>query len=133
MQRLLALVVTAAIAVALYAATAGGTQQAVTPGQFNALKKEVTKLQKDVNGLKGLVSNCLVPIGITQFGDTTSAGYHYKQPDGTEILTTALDGTPQGVQPDALMLTFDPKCLTGSSLHLTRLHGSGARRSASGP
>ena len=128
MKRLLVLVVTAAVAVGLYAATAGGTQQAVTPGQFNALKREVTKLQKDVNTLKGLVSNCLVPVGITQYGDGTTTGYHYKQPDGTEILTTALDGTPQGTQPDVLMLTFDPKCLSGSSLRLARLHGSGARR-----
>ena len=52
MKRFLALAVTAAVAVGLYAATAGGTQQAVTPAQFIALKKQVTKMQKDVNTLK---------------------------------------------------------------------------------
>jgi hypothetical protein len=41
----------AGLAVALYASTAGGGQQAVTPGQFAALKKQVTTLQKQVKVL----------------------------------------------------------------------------------
>ena len=52
MQRLLTLVATAGISVAIYAATATGGQQVVTPAQFTALKKQVTKMQKDVNTLK---------------------------------------------------------------------------------
>ena len=51
MKRLLALIATAGLAVGLYAATATGGQQAVTPKQFAALKKQVTQLQKDVKTL----------------------------------------------------------------------------------
>jgi hypothetical protein len=48
MKRLLALIAAAGVAVALYATTATGSQQAVTPKQFAALKKQVAQLQKDV-------------------------------------------------------------------------------------
>jgi hypothetical protein len=51
MKRLLAVLALAGLAVALYASTAGGGQQAVTPGQFAALKKQVTTLQKNVKTL----------------------------------------------------------------------------------
>jgi hypothetical protein len=51
MKRLLALIAVAAVAVALYATTAPGGQQAVTPAQFNALKKQVAKLQTTVKDL----------------------------------------------------------------------------------
>src|SRR5205807_5969886 len=89
---LVLLVVTAAVAVGLYAATAGGTQQAVTPGQFAALSKKVTALQKQVNVLKAEIQ-CISPVGVASFGDVNgvTSGYHYKEPNGTEILTTALD------------------------------------------
>ena len=59
MKRLIVLVATAALAVGLYATTAGGGQQAVTPGQFAALKKQVGKLQKDVKTLTTVVGACL--------------------------------------------------------------------------
>ena len=83
MKRLLALIAVAGLAVGLYAATATGGQQAVTPAQFAALKKQVTTMQKDVNALKGFVSNCISVVGVAQFGGGT-AGYHYKQPDGSD-------------------------------------------------
>ena len=56
MKRLLVLAVTAAIAVGVYAATAGGGQQAVTPKQFAALKKQVVTLQKDVKVLEASIA-----------------------------------------------------------------------------
>ena len=56
MKRLLALVATAGIAVALYATTAPAGQQAVTPAQFNALKKQVTKMQKTVKDLTAIAN-----------------------------------------------------------------------------
>ena len=123
MKRFLALAVTAAVAVGLYAATAGGTQQAVTPAQFNALKKQVTKMQKDVNTLKSFVGSCLGYAPITQFGASggTTAGYHYKQPDGTEILTSALDVAATGETPDALFVTIDQQCIGSANLQLKRL------------
>jgi hypothetical protein len=119
MKRLLVLVLTAAIAVGLYAATAGGTQQAVTPGQFNALKKQVVKLQKEVTQLAADES-CLNATPATQFGDPAgqTAGYHYKQPDGTEIITSALDITGSGETPSVILATINTQCLQG----LFRLH-----------
>jgi hypothetical protein len=48
MKRILVVIAVAGLAVALYASTAGGGQQAVTPGQFAALKKQVAALQKQV-------------------------------------------------------------------------------------
>lgn len=110
MKRFLALVVTALVAVGLYAATAGGTQQAVTPAQFAALKKQVTKLQKDVNDLKSFRS-CIGFAPVVEFGSDT-AGYHYKQPDGSEILTTALDLAGSGETPDGYFATVDQSCVT---------------------
>lgn len=52
MKKLLAVVLVAGLAVALYASTAGGGQQAVTPVQFAALKRQVTTLQKQVATLQ---------------------------------------------------------------------------------
>jgi len=131
MKRLLALVATAGLAVGLYATTAGGGQQAVTPGQFAALKKQVAKIQKDVTALKYVVDSCIVPIGIVQFGDGQTAGYHYKNPDGSEILTTALDAAQQGQQPDVLMATIDSKCINANLRGLAgvKLTGHHATRS----
>ena len=123
MKRFLALLVTAALAVGLYAATAGGTQktqQAVTPAQFNALKKQVAKMQKDVTALKGFVTNCIGVVGVIRFGGDT-AGYHYKQPDGSEILTSALDAASQGETPDALLATIDQQCVQTARLRFARL------------
>jgi hypothetical protein len=82
MKRLLALVATAGVAVGLYAATATGSQQAVTPGQFAALKKQVTQLQKRVNDLEdfaGATALCVfrgraVPVNTTTNWHTTGAG-----------------------------------------------------------
>jgi hypothetical protein len=82
MRRLLALIVAAGLAVGLYAATATGGQQAVTPGQFNALKKQVTKLQKDVKDLQeiaGATAICVfsgraVPVNTATTWHTTAAG-----------------------------------------------------------
>jgi hypothetical protein len=61
MKRLLMLLATAGISVAVYAATATGGQQVVTPGQFAALKKQVTTLQKQVktlNTVAGVLATC---------------------------------------------------------------------------
>lgn len=120
MKRLLALIAVAGLAVGLYAATATGGQQAVTPAQFAALKKQVTTMQKDVNALKGFVSNCISVVGVAQFGGGT-AGYHYKQPDGSEILTSALDVTSQGETPAALLAEIDPQCVSSSSMRLLKI------------
>jgi hypothetical protein len=52
MKRVLVVCLIAGLAVALYASTAGGGQQAApTPAQFAALKKSVATLQKQVKTL----------------------------------------------------------------------------------
>jgi hypothetical protein len=80
MKRFLALVVTAGLAVALYAATATGGQQAVTPKQFAALKKQVTTLQtrtKRLEDFAGALVFCIgraVPVNTLPNWHTTGAG-----------------------------------------------------------
>ena len=123
MKRLLALIAVAGLAVALYAATATGGQQAVTPAQFKALKAQVTKIQKDVNTLKGFVSSCIGVVGVARFGGGT-AGYHYKQPDGSEILTSAIDVTEQGETPSALLATINSQCVSALKVHGLKLNGA---------
>jgi len=82
MKRLLAVVAVAGLAVALYAATATGSQQAVTPKQFAALKKQVTTLQKqlkDLTDLTNAIAFCTVggpavPVNTATSWHTTGAG-----------------------------------------------------------
>jgi hypothetical protein len=117
MKRFLVLVLTAGVAVGLYAATAGGTQQAVTPQQFSALKKQVAALQKDVKALKVKVA-CLGPVAVAEFGDGTTAGYHYKQPDGSEILASALDLVGEGETPGGYLAGIKTECVSARTLQL---------------
>jgi hypothetical protein len=113
MQRLFIIVAIAAAAVGLYATTAGGGQQAVTPRQLAALSAKVTKLQKDLATLKAKF-NCLSALGAATFGDkdTQKSGYVFKQPDGTQILTTALDLTQPDEKPQLDLLQIDPTCVS---------------------
>ena len=111
MRRFLVLAVTAFVAVGLYATTAGGTQQAVTPGQFAALSKKVAALQKQVTALKNDFS-CLSSLGVASFGNGSTSGYHFKQPDGSEILTSALDTTSSNEAPQFQLAQIDPSCLS---------------------
>jgi len=104
MTRLLMLLGVAAVAGAMYVATASGSQQSagVTAKQFKALKQQVATLKATVKVLKNAViadTGVLVAcdahaVPINQFGDAENGayGYHYLQPDGTtEIVTSALD------------------------------------------
>jgi hypothetical protein len=111
MKRLLVLVATAGLAVALYAATAGGGQQAVTPGQFAALKKTVTKLQKDVKTLNSVIGDCLFvqAIPVADFG-TASEGYVYARSDGSVIITSALDITTANETPQFFLVGTNTQC-----------------------
>src|SRR5262249_51594027 len=113
MKRLLVLVATAGLAVALYAATAGGGQQAVTPGQFLALKKQVVVLQKQVKTLNTVVGQCLFiqAIPVTVYGTNGGTeGYVYKQTDGSTFPTTAFDVTAQGDTPSAYAIGTSADC-----------------------
>jgi hypothetical protein len=112
MKRLLVLVATAGLAVGLYAATAGGGQQAVTPGQFAALKKTVTSLQKQVKTLNTVVGSCLFiqAIPVVRYGGDTE-GYVYSKADfSAGFVTTALDLPAQGDSPQAYAVGTSSDC-----------------------
>jgi hypothetical protein len=94
MKRFLAVAAVALAAVAVYAAVAPAGPTVVTPKQFAALSKKVTKLQKDFNTLQSLVSTCAFnqAVPVAQFGNPTgNEGYVYQNPDTTLELQTALD------------------------------------------
>jgi hypothetical protein len=66
MRRFLALALVAFAAVALYATTAPAGEQAVTPKQFSALQKRVTKLEKtnkDIINAIGIIVTCTLNKG----------------------------------------------------------------------
>ncbi len=77
MKRLLVLVAIVGAAIALYATAAPAGQQAVTPKQFAALKKQVTTMQKDVNILKN-AAGFMLTCGFDQgaVGVTQAPSYH---------------------------------------------------------
>jgi hypothetical protein len=114
MKRLLLVLVAGAAAVALYATASPAGQQAVTPGQLAALKKQVTTLQKDVKNLKAAFA-CLGAVGTVEAGDGSTAGYHYQNPDKTEVLTSALDVAAQGEQPNLFLVGINPQCVQSAS------------------
>ncbi|SRR5712691_5130092 len=126
MRRFLVLAVTALVAVGLYAASAGGTQQAVTPGQFAALSKKVAALQKQVTSLKADFA-CLTALGVAGFSDQQNFGYVYKKSDGSFIITSALDVTAQGQTPEHQLAQIDPSCV--SALRFARASAPAAHRS----
>jgi hypothetical protein len=86
MKRLLVVVLVAGLAVALYASTAGGTQQAgVTPAQFAALKKQVASLQKQLK----LHAQAIAVLGTCDFNSavplTNAPTLHVTNPgEGTD-------------------------------------------------
>ncbi len=112
MKRLIAVLAAAALAVAIYAAAAPGSQQAPpTAGQFAALKKQVAKLQKDDTNLKAQFA-CLSALGVAQFSDGQTFGYVYRHSDGSLIVTSALDITGQGETPTVDLAQIDQSCVT---------------------
>ena len=105
MKRLIAAAAIGLVAVALYAVTASGTPQAVTPRQFAALSKKVTTLSKTVNTLKkelAAAETCAFneAVPVARFGNPTgNEGYVYQNPDNSLELQIALDvSTPAAAQ-----------------------------------
>jgi hypothetical protein len=98
MKRLLMLLAVAAVAAALYATTAPGSlQTGPSAQQFAALKKKVSKLQKQVTSAKryaeaalGIEALCIMhkPVGADQVGTATS-GYLFGPPQTAPTAVTA--------------------------------------------
>src|SRR5690348_5043311 len=113
MKRFIAVAAACLLAVAIYAVTASGTPQAVTPKQFAALSKKVTTLTKKLNSVtKELVAveNCafVAAVPIAQFGVPGTEGYEYQNPDHSVELQTALDvATTTSAQGYALVTNAD--------------------------
>jgi hypothetical protein len=113
MKKLLVVFAVAGLAVALYASTAGGAQQAaVTPGQFAALKKQVVTLQKQVVTLQKqskLFTQAIAVLGTCDFNSavplTNAPALHVTNPgEGTDtyMITTTKEcadamNTPAGL------------------------------------
>ena len=108
MKRLLVVFFAAGLAVALYASTAGGGQQAaVTPAQFAALKKQVATLQKQVKlhaQLIGVLGTC----------DFTSAVPLTNAP--------ALHVTNPGEGTDTYMITTTKECADAMNTPAAAFH-----------
>jgi hypothetical protein len=133
MKRLLALVGTALVAVALYAATAQSGQEAVTPAQFRALSAKVTKVRKDLDATLTVLVQCVmgtaIPITLYDNFVAVDANNNLFKTPGLSI--TAQGGTPSGF---ALLVNSDPACVnlinTSSLRKLTAFKpmlGAGAR------
>lgn len=101
MKRFMAVLALVVLSGAIYAAASSGAQQAgPTAKQFNALKKTVTKLQKQVKSAQndadtalGFLVECVVknPVAVDSVGSSTD-GYLFGAPGVTpEEATTALN------------------------------------------
>src|SRR5919197_3237865 len=102
--------------VAIAVPIAQGTSSAKDPRVAGLIKK-VNALSKQVAALT-VRSNCISVQGIQQFGAAENEGYLYKRatdPQGTVVLTTAIDYPAQGQTPQLLMAVVDPKCVTTGS------------------
>lgn len=119
MNRFVALLAVAIVAGAMYVAAAPGSRQAAGPTakQFAALKKQVTKLEKQVKSAKteatavaAVMLQCLLhqTVGVSQNGDPGGTyGYSYTA-NGTTTLTTALDLNSSAPAYTLLTLNTDP-------------------------
>jgi hypothetical protein len=144
MKRFLMLVAVAAVAGAMYVAASPASQQSKGPTlkQFNALKKQVATLSKQVktvvkpeadaavaiigacylkdNG-NGTASFLVMPV--SQRGSNTS-GYLFGT-SGTNAPTTGLDEVASG--PQAYLQEVDPQCATTSFLRHGAVHSGSSR------
>jgi hypothetical protein len=112
----------AVLGAALYATTAPAGQQAVTPAQFNALKKRVAADEKKIKDIEGVLGTCFngaVPAA-------RYTGYVGVDSQNNPIVTTALDVTDQGDQPTMFLLDIGSACAQaiGGAFHTLRVETS---------
>jgi hypothetical protein len=130
MKRFLMLVGVAAVAATMYVAASPASQQSRGPTarQFNALKKEVATLSKNLKATKteadavvSFIVGCLTStnagaLPVSEFGDSQGTfGYWYTD-NGTDYFnTTALDIDTSST-PGGFLQLVDPSCVTGTPL-----------------
>jgi hypothetical protein len=127
MKRFLMLVGVAVVAAAMYVAASPASQQASGPTtkQFNALKKQVASLSKNLNNVKkeadaavGLIGACYLnasanfeDLKVSQKGTINPLGPGYLfGTTGTNAPTTALDIATSS-PPQAYLQEIDPQCI----------------------
>lgn len=98
---------------------------AVTPAQFNALKKRVAKLEKVDTALAAYTASCLFDWqGLEQFPKTDGEGYVYHNASG-DGLTSALDYPESGGTPDGwVVFTKTQACTAPSADVVAALHAA---------
>jgi len=144
MKRFFTVLAAVALAGAIYVATAPGSQtEGPTARQFNALKKQVAKLQKQENLVSnlalseaGLLLSCMSQVhAVSQFGDPVNGtyGFTYQDPNintGNPYKRSALDYTAND-DPNAVFVTGgDSSCYTeihGALHRVGRLAGAARR------
>jgi hypothetical protein len=98
-----------AVAVTALVCTASGfaTGVAVTPGQFNALKNRVTKLEKSDKAELTLIATCFN----RWTGFTSYSGYVAQDQSNQQLfVTSAVDITGQGQAPQFYLPTSGTDC-----------------------
>ena len=145
MKRFLLLVGVAAVAAAMYVAASPASQQSRGPTlkQFNALKKQVTTLNKKLKAVTseadaavGIIGACYLhqnsdgTVGfnfmpVSQFGSSTQ-GFLFGTPGvGTPTARTALD--INAASPQAYLQEMDSQCATVSALSHGAIRSGGTR------
>jgi hypothetical protein len=112
-------------ALAGFSYSATRQRSAVTPAQFNALKKRVAKLEKISGALATYTASCLFSWqGIEQFPKVDGEGYVYHTASG-DVLTSALDYPESGATPDGYVpLTQTQACTAPSAAVVTALRAA---------
>lgn len=105
---------TTLVVAAMAQATAAKPPAYATAQRVAQLEAKVTKLQKQLNTVGGVVANCLVykTLPANDYGDpATGEGYAYTKATGP-IVTTALDIAVQGETPAFEIALINPSCIT---------------------
>jgi hypothetical protein len=114
------LVAALAGAALLYVTTAVGGQQAgPSRAEFNALKKQVAVLKKDDAAVQGVLGACFT-------GAVPAArydGYESRAPDGTTLISTAIDVSEVGETPTMYLLDVGEACAQVINLAKLNVHG----------
>ena len=141
MKRFLMLVAVAAVAGAMYVAASPASQQSKGPTlkQFNALKKQVATLSKEIktvvkpeaDAAVGIIGLCYLDISgntatfkvmpVSQRG-VAGTGYLFGASGSPGTATTALDVAASS--PQAYLQEVDPSCATGTALKHRALRSS---------
>jgi hypothetical protein len=120
-RRLALLALAGVLGAIIYATAAPASQQAgPSRGEFNALKKRVTKVEKNANDALALLGGCL------QRGVPVSRYNNYVAVDSANNLfkTTGLDVDTTSAAPQAFVLDIGPTCAAAiaQTLHIHFQH-----------